>query len=66
MPAHLKVPYRIEQDWSMSSARIRNELGYFEPVDSNTAMARTIAWERVNPPELSLAAFDYAAEDQAI
>lgn len=64
-PAHLKIPYRSEQDWTMSSARIRNELGYVEPVDNDTAMERTIAWERANPPAIS-GAFDYAAEDQAI
>jgi nucleoside-diphosphate-sugar epimerase len=64
-PAHLKVPYRNEQDWAMSSARIRNELGYIEPVDSDTAMERSIVWERANPPVTSAAAFDYAAEDEA-
>lgn len=66
IPLHLKIPYRNEQDWTMSSARIRNELGYFEPVDNNTAMARTIEWERGNPPVVPPAAFDYAAEDEAM
>lgn len=65
-PTHLKVPYRNEQDWAMSSARIRNELGYVEPVDSNTAVERTIVWERANPPAISAAAFDYASEDEAM
>lgn len=65
-PAHLKIPYRNEQDWTMSSARIRKELGYVEPVDSDTAMERTIAWERANPPVMPAAAFDYEAEDRAI
>ncbi len=65
-PAHLKNPYRNEQDWAMSSTRIRTELGYSEPVDGETAMKRTIAWERDNPPVMSPAAFDYAAEDQAM
>ncbi len=65
-PTHLKSPYRNEQDWTMSSARIRDELGYSEPVDSETAMERTIAWQRANPPVVSAAAFDYEAEDQAM
>ena len=65
-PAHLKIPYRNEQDWAMSSTRIRSELGYLEPIDSDTAMERTIAWERANPPESPAAAFDYPAEDQAM
>jgi len=30
------------------------------------AIARTIAWERANPPSRPLAAIDYAAEDAAI
>ena len=30
LPAHLRVPYRNEQHWEMSSARIRKELGYKE------------------------------------
>lgn len=65
-PAHLKIPYRNEQDWAMSSARIRSELGYVEPVDRDTAMERTIAWERAHRPVVPSAAFDYAAEDQAM
>jgi hypothetical protein len=51
----------------MSSARIRAELGYDEVVSPDAAMARTIAWERANPPaEVDPAQFDYAAEDTAL
>jgi nucleoside-diphosphate-sugar epimerase len=67
LPAHLRVPYRNEQHWEMSSARIRKELGYKEPIDFTTALERTIAWERANPPaQIDPKQFDYAAEDAAL
>ena len=67
VPSHLRVPYRHEQHWEMSSARIREELGYAEPVDFAAAIDKTIAWERANPPrEIEPSQFDYAAEDAAI
>jgi hypothetical protein len=51
----------------MSSARIRAELGYREAVSPDSAMARTIEWERANPPAaVDPAQFDYAAEDAAL
>ncbi len=66
-PAHLKLPYNSAQHWIMSSARIRQELGYAEPVPLDTALARTIQWERANPPgEIDPSQFDYAAEDAAL
>jgi nucleoside-diphosphate-sugar epimerase len=66
-PAHLKLPYNSAQHWSMSSARIREELGYAEPVSPDVAIARTIEWERANPPaQVDPAQFDYAAEDAAL
>jgi nucleoside-diphosphate-sugar epimerase len=67
IPAHLKLPYNSAQHWTMSSARIREELGYAEPVPLETALARTIEWERLNPPgEIDPSQFDYAAEDAAL
>ncbi|MBV8809084.1 MAG: NAD-dependent epimerase/dehydratase family protein [Acidobacteriaceae bacterium] len=65
-PAHIRVPYNCEQDWAMSSDRIRAELGYAEPVDQRAALERTIAWERAHPPQFAPQQFDYAAEDEAI
>jgi nucleoside-diphosphate-sugar epimerase len=65
-PEHLRVPYNSAQHWSMSSNRIRQELGYAEPVAIDTALERTIAWERANPPVVvDPKQFDYAAEDSA-
>jgi nucleoside-diphosphate-sugar epimerase len=68
-PPHLLKPGNAAQHWTASSARIRRELGYAEPVTLEEAIRRTIAWERNNPPSnvLSfLAPMDYAAEDAAI
>jgi nucleoside-diphosphate-sugar epimerase len=67
VPEHLKLPYNSAQHWIMSSARIRQELGYAEPVPLETALARTIEWERANPPaQVDPKQFDYAAEDAAL
>ncbi len=66
-PAHLRVLFRTEQDWVTSSQRIREELGFSEPVPQDDALARTIDWERAHPPALiDPAQFDYAAEDNAL
>jgi nucleoside-diphosphate-sugar epimerase len=66
IPAHLKLPYNSAQHWTMNSDRIREELGYAELVPLETALTRTIDWERANPPEqIDPAQFDYAAEDAA-
>jgi nucleoside-diphosphate-sugar epimerase len=65
MPAHLLMPGNTEQHWSTDTTRIREELGYREPVAQEEAIRRTIEWERANPTDSSPHAFDYAAEDAA-
>jgi nucleoside-diphosphate-sugar epimerase len=66
-PRHLLKPGNSAQDWTASSARLRRELDYQEPVAVEEAIRRTIRWERENPPELAfLAQFDYEAEDAAV
>ena len=66
-PRHLVTPGNAAQHWTASSARIRQELGYQEPVPIEEAIRRTIPWERDNPPAIeSQAQFDYAAEDAAV
>jgi nucleoside-diphosphate-sugar epimerase len=64
-PRHLLQPGNYAQHWTASSARIRRELEYSEPVTIVEAIQQTIAWEKENPPTLPLAQFDYAAEDAA-
>jgi nucleoside-diphosphate-sugar epimerase len=62
-PAHIQTSMNTDQDWVVSSDRIRNELGFVDPVPLDVALARTIRWERANPPAVNPAQFDYAAED---
>lgn len=63
-PAHLRMNYHCEQDWTVGSERIRRELGYAEPVAENVAFERTISWERENPSAVSPQIFNYDAEDR--
>jgi nucleoside-diphosphate-sugar epimerase len=66
-PPHLLRPGNAAQHWAASSALIRRELGYEEPVPIEEAIRRTIRWERENPPDAALLSqFDYAAEDAAL
>jgi nucleoside-diphosphate-sugar epimerase len=65
-PRHLLKPGNAAQNWTASSARIRHELEYKEPVAIEQAIRQTIRWERENPPPVAfLAQFDYTAEDTA-
>jgi nucleoside-diphosphate-sugar epimerase len=66
MPVHLRSPANFDQHWTADTTRIRSELGFTERVDVDTAIRRTIAWERANPPAVPLAPIDYDAEDAAI
>ena len=65
-PPHLMKAGNAAQHWTASSAFIRHELGYKEPVAIDEAIQRTIRWELANPPHDVLAQFDYAAEDAAV
>lgn len=65
-PAHLRRPGNLDQHWTTDTTRIREELGYREPVARADAIGRTIAWERANAQPGDPRAFDYAAEDAAI
>jgi nucleoside-diphosphate-sugar epimerase len=66
-PSHLLKAGNAAQHWVASSARIRQELGYQEPVAIEDAIRQTIRWERENPPaDALLTQFDYAAEDAAV
>ncbi|MGH9722663.1 MAG: hypothetical protein ACRD8O_20835 [Bryobacteraceae bacterium] len=64
--AHLKFPGNTAQHWVAGSSRIRKELGYTEPIPFDEGLARTVAWQRANPPaDFDPKQFDYAAEDAA-
>jgi nucleoside-diphosphate-sugar epimerase len=66
-PQHLIVPGNFAQFGAASSRRIREQLGFNDPVPLPEAIRRTIAWERANPPaEVHSEQFDYGAEDKAV
>jgi len=66
-PKHLLYPRRVEQHLVASSARIREELGYNEPISIEEAIRRTIPWERANQPQAPLfMPFRYKDEDRAL
>ena len=69
-PGALPEPMRSGLTWQhnlvVDTGRIREELGFAEPVDSETCLARTIAWERDYPPESYEDPFDYSAEDRIL
>ena len=65
-PPHLRMPGNAEQHWTIDTTRIREELGYREPIAQDAAIRRTIEWEHANPTPSSPHAFDYAAEDAAL
>jgi nucleoside-diphosphate-sugar epimerase len=67
LPAHLQDQLNRANPWVMDTTRIRQELGYSEPVDRETALRRTVAWERAHPPDpIDPAQFDYVAEDELL
>ncbi len=67
LPPALRCDSSVHAHLTVSSARIREELGYVEVVGQDDALARTIEWERAYPPAQDpSAAFDYAAEDAAL
>ena len=67
LPTHLVSQLDTRQHLMTDSSRIRQDLGYTEPVALEEALRRTIAWERANPPaQFDLARFDYVAEDTAL
>jgi nucleoside-diphosphate-sugar epimerase len=63
-PQHLQFPGNFAQHGDASSALIRQELGFHDPVPTEEAIRRTIAWERAHPPA-QVPDLHYDAEDAA-
>lgn len=62
-PGKMEMPLNTDQQWTTSSDRIRQELGYSEIVPLDEALRRTIEWERATrQPTLP----DAYAEDDRI
>jgi nucleoside-diphosphate-sugar epimerase len=65
LPAFLRFDLNSTQHLVSDSSRIRRELGYVERIPPGEALARTVAWERANPPA-EPRPYDYAAEDATL
>jgi nucleoside-diphosphate-sugar epimerase len=67
LPAYLRLDLNFEQQWVVDTTRLREELGYNEPIPLDEALKRTIDWERKHPPAtIPPEMFDYAAEDAVL
>lgn len=67
LPEEMRHGMHVEHDLAVDTTRIRRELGFTESVPRAEALARTIAWERANPPEGARGQMpDYAAEDAVL
>ena len=64
LPPHLQQPVDWRYDLHTSTVRIREELGYAEPVSPQDVWERTLSWERSGLNEVDRP--DYAAEDAAL
>jgi nucleoside-diphosphate-sugar epimerase len=67
LPEHLQSEYNFNQHMEGDTGRIREELGYTEPVQFEEALIRTIAWEQHHPPDtIDPDDYDYEKEDEAL
>lgn len=67
LPEKMHADFRAEQDLTVDTSRIRNELGYKEIVLMHEAIKTTIEWEIENPPaHIDPDAYDYKAEDEIL
>jgi nucleoside-diphosphate-sugar epimerase len=64
LPDNMKSQAGLEQDLVFDCTRIITELDFEAPVTRDTALWRTVKWERAHPPEqYDASEFDYATED---
>lgn len=67
LPEKMHADFRAEQDLTVDTSRIRNELGYKETVPTHEALKRAIEWELNNPPvNIDPEAYDYKTEDEIL
>jgi nucleoside-diphosphate-sugar epimerase len=67
VPPHLRAPGNAAQHWIADTGRIREEFGFHESLNRDLAVGRTVAWERLTPPQgFQPHQFDYEAEDAAL
>lgn len=64
-PIERQLPYDWNQDLVADTTRLRDELGYAEPIDRNEALRRTVAWQR-DQDRHGDPSQEYAAEDRCL
>jgi nucleoside-diphosphate-sugar epimerase len=64
LPEPLRQPFDWRYELATDTRRLREDLGYVEPVPMEEALARTAAWERSQPADGGPP--DYAAEDAVL
>jgi nucleoside-diphosphate-sugar epimerase len=66
LPEETRAHIETDQHLVVNTVRIRKELGYKDVVSQEEALARSVAWERANPPDVAGAPFDYTIEDMLL
>jgi nucleoside-diphosphate-sugar epimerase len=67
LPPFLRAPGNTAQHWVAATTKIREELGFVEPVSRGEAIRGAVDWERANPPGgFTPHLFDYEAEDAVL
>ena len=67
LPESMHADFRAEQDLTVDTSRIRNELGYKEKVLTREAIQITADWELKNPPaNIDPADYNYETEDRIL
>lgn len=66
LPEHLRHAVDFGQNWDVDTTKIREQLGYREPIDITEGFRWTIEWERSNPPDEERFQLDYPAEDRIL
>lgn len=67
IPPSMRVVAATAQHCAADTSRLRQELGFREPVARDEAIRATLVYERDHPPvNLDRALFDYAAEDAVL
>lgn len=67
LPDHLQAPFDWTYNLETVTSRIREELGFADPIDPTDALRQTADWERPHLSEVAAQEpFNYAAEDQAV
>lgn len=65
-PARWATPYRWDQTLVVDTARIRDELGFAEPVERAEGIRRTVEWERTQSPATASVEQEYEIEDRLL